>query len=148
MWGVEKFLVILGKINKAFVNGEFEIARQEYTKGIEVSPEDPRLWSNRAQTFIKLLYPELAIVDATNALSLIEPKIISGIYDNADLVLFCKSGWRKAEALAKSDEHGSAAKNWRDYLKLLIGEQWQVLIGMLGNVNRIATLKNIAILCF
>ncbi|RHZ46843.1 hypothetical protein Glove_606g175 [Diversispora epigaea] len=97
------------KGNKAFVNGEFETARQEYTKGIEVAPEDPRLWSNRAQTFIKLEYPELAIADATNALSFIEPKIISGKYDDADLILFCKSGWRKAEALAKSDEYGSAA---------------------------------------
>ncbi|CAG8588454.1 108_t:CDS:2 [Diversispora eburnea] len=95
--------------NKAFVNGDFETARQEYTKGIEVASEDPRLWSNRAQTFIKLGYPELAIADAINALSLIEPKIISGKYEDADLVLFCKSGWRKAEALAKSDEYGSAA---------------------------------------
>ncbi|RHZ46847.1 hypothetical protein Glove_606g158 [Diversispora epigaea] len=61
------------KGNKAFVNGGFEIARQEHTKGIEVPPEGPRLWSNRAQPFIKF------------------------------------GGWRKAEALAKSDEYGSAA---------------------------------------
>ncbi|RHZ78704.1 hypothetical protein Glove_157g84 [Diversispora epigaea] len=98
------------KGNKAFFNGEFETARQEYTKGIEVVPEDPRLWSNRAQTFIKLGYPELAIADAINALSLIEPKIISGKYDDSDLVLLCKSGWRKAEALAKSDEYRLAAR--------------------------------------
>ncbi|CAJ0755446.1 10848_t:CDS:2 [Entrophospora sp. SA101] len=91
------------KGNKAFIDGEFETARQEYTKGIEVAPEDPRLWSNRAQTFIKLGYPELAMVDAVNARSLIEPKITSGKYSDADLALFCKSGWREAGALAKCD---------------------------------------------
>jgi hypothetical protein len=96
--------------NKAYGDGEFETARQEYTKGIEVTPEDPRLWSNRAQTFIKLGYPELAVVDATNARSLIEPKIISGEYEDADLVLFCKSGWREADALAKCDGFELAAE--------------------------------------
>ncbi|RHZ80830.1 hypothetical protein Glove_132g48 [Diversispora epigaea] len=97
------------KGNKAFVKGEFETARQEYTKGIEIEPEDPRLWSNRAQTFIKLEFPELAITDTNNALSLIAPKIISGKYDDADLVLFCKSGLRKAEASAKCDAYDPAA---------------------------------------
>ena len=97
------------KGNKAFVDGEFETAWQEYTKGIEVTPEDPRLWSNRAQIFIKLGYPELAVVDATYARSLLESKIISGEYENADLALLCKSKWREAEALAKCDGFDSAA---------------------------------------
>ncbi|CAG8713756.1 3892_t:CDS:1, partial [Ambispora leptoticha] len=97
------------KGNKAFVDREFETARQEYTKGIEVDPEDPRLWSNRAQTFIKLGYPELASVDTAIARSLIEPKIISGKYDDVDLVLLCKNGWREAEALAKCDGFELAA---------------------------------------
>ncbi|CAG8533645.1 2021_t:CDS:2 [Diversispora eburnea] len=97
------------KGNEAFVKGEFETARQEYAKGIEVTPKDPRLWSNRAQTFIELGYPELTIADAINSLSLIEPKIISGKYEDADMVLFCNSGWRKAEALANCDEYGSAS---------------------------------------
>ncbi|GBC04744.1 hypothetical protein RclHR1_05840005 [Rhizophagus clarus] len=98
------------KGNKAFVNGEFETARQEYTKGIEVTPEDPRLWSNRAQTFIKLEYPELAVVDAVTARSLIEQKIISGEYEDADLALLCKSGWREAVALANCDGFELAAR--------------------------------------
>ncbi|CAG8727880.1 uncharacterized protein OCT59_004633 [Rhizophagus irregularis] len=120
------------KGNKAFVDKEFETARQEYTKGIEVTPEDPRLWSNRAQTFIKLEYPELAVVDAAYACSLLEPKIISGKYENADLALLCKSRWREAEALAKCNGFDLAASALERlfqiaYRRPVAGVDWNAL---------------------
>lgn len=107
------------KGNKAFVDGDFETARQEYTKGIEATPEDPRLWSNRAQTFIKLELPELAVVDTIYARSLLEPKIISGKYENSDLTLLCKSGWREADALAKCDGFDLAASALERLFKIV-----------------------------
>ncbi|CAB5343330.1 unnamed protein product [Rhizophagus irregularis] len=42
------------KGNKAFVYGGFETARQEYTKGIEVTPEEPRLWSTMRKSSLNL----------------------------------------------------------------------------------------------
>ncbi|CAG8449020.1 7272_t:CDS:2, partial [Diversispora eburnea] len=91
---------------------------------IEVASEDPRLWSNRAKTFIKLGYS-----DAINALSLIVPKIISGKYDDTDLVLLCKSGWRKAEALAKSDEYQLAARELERLSRISVGSDRYIVIG-------------------
>ncbi|RHZ60950.1 hypothetical protein Glove_350g131 [Diversispora epigaea] len=55
---------------------------------IKVELEDPRLWSNCAQTYIK----------------------INGKHVDADLVLLCKSGWRKAEELARNEEYRLAAR--------------------------------------
>ncbi|CAB4472902.1 hypothetical protein RhiirA5_415009 [Rhizophagus irregularis] len=43
------------KGNKAFVYGGFETARQEYTKGIEVTPEEPRLWSTMRKSSLNLV---------------------------------------------------------------------------------------------
>jgi hypothetical protein len=43
------------KGNKAFVDGEFDPARQKYTKGIEVTPEEPRLWSTMRKSSLNLV---------------------------------------------------------------------------------------------
>ncbi|CAG8610523.1 10604_t:CDS:1 [Ambispora leptoticha] len=63
------------KGNRAMKKCDYKTAREEYTEGLLETPEDPALWCNRSLAFLKEGYPELALMDASRAILLLEKKM-------------------------------------------------------------------------
>ncbi|CAG8506072.1 12583_t:CDS:2 [Ambispora gerdemannii] len=122
--------------NKAMENGDYNKAYAEYSKGITINPHDPALWCNRALTFLKLGYPELAIVDAQRTINTLDeffrdyknensamriPPILKASeklsIDQKMIQLKCKAKYRECLALANLELYVCATRSCKDLLK-------------------------------
>ncbi|GBB86512.1 hypothetical protein RclHR1_12930009 [Rhizophagus clarus] len=83
--------------NDAIKNKDYIKAWEEYTKGLEITPEDPVLWSNRSFACLKAGFPELAMMDAYRVMNLCNQ---DNIKNNESLrTLYQKGNFRYAESL-------------------------------------------------
>ncbi|KAG9288832.1 hypothetical protein G9A89_001156 [Geosiphon pyriformis] len=99
------------KGNKKFKEGDYLAAREQYTLALALSPQDPLLWSNRAASHLKAGFPELAIVDAKKAETLLLKR------GAAKDTLFFKIKYRYSEAAAALGVYEHAAEKLDAVLK-------------------------------
>nr|CAG8445998.1 8704_t:CDS:1 [Entrophospora candida] len=62
-------------INNALNEGNYDTAWEEYSKGLIAYPTNPTLWYNRSVIDYLKGFPELAIMDATRSLKLLEDEV-------------------------------------------------------------------------
>ncbi|CAH1757372.1 2793_t:CDS:10 [Entrophospora sp. SA101] len=65
-----KNLVVV--VNEAFEKGDYDMAWEDYTKGLIIYPTDPILWYNRSMVNSLKGFPELTIMDAKRSLEILE----------------------------------------------------------------------------
>ncbi|RIA93664.1 hypothetical protein C1645_873943 [Glomus cerebriforme] len=96
--------------NDAIKNKDYIKAWEEYTKGLEITPKDPTLWSNRSFACLKAGFPELAIMDSYRVIDLCDQDIIR---NNESLkTVYQKGNFRYAESLAALGLPRLAATNF------------------------------------
>jgi serine/threonine-protein phosphatase 5 len=78
----EQAVALKNQGNKAFAAHDWEGAIDLYTKAIELNPQDPTFYSNRAQANIKSEAYGYAIADATKAIE-IDPNFVKAYYRRA-----------------------------------------------------------------
>src|SRR5687768_10446768 len=84
--------------NEAMKNQDYIKAWEDYTKGLEITPKDPVLWSNRSLTCLKAGFPELALMDAHRVVTLCDKDAINR--DESLKTVLQKGKYRHAESLA------------------------------------------------
>ncbi|BHF84248.1 Stress-induced-phosphoprotein 1 [Sparganum proliferum] len=90
--------------NKAFEAGNYPLAMKHYTEAIKRNPEDPKLYSNRAACYTKLMEFPCALKDCETCISL-APDFIKGYL-------------RKAACLVAMKDLNQARKAYRKALEL------------------------------
>ncbi|CAI2172286.1 7251_t:CDS:2 [Funneliformis geosporum] len=83
--------------NEAIKNKDYIRAWEEYTKGLEITPKDPVLWSNRSFACLKAGFPELALMDARRVIILCDQDALSR--DQSLETVYQKGKFRYAESL-------------------------------------------------
>jgi len=98
--------------NALFKNGDFPGSIKEYTEAIKRNPEDAKLYSNRASSYIKLVEPTLALEDAEKCIKL-EPEFLKGHVRKGQALLAMKKRTEAQaafEAAAKIDANHPEVK--------------------------------------
>ncbi|KAL5105909.1 Stress-induced-phosphoprotein 1 [Taenia crassiceps] len=99
--------------NTAFSNGDFPTAMKHYCEAIKRNPDDPKLYSNRAACYSKLMEFSCALKDCETCITL-DPKFIKGYLRKAACLMAMKdvtqarSAYRKALEL---DPNCTEARN-------------------------------------
>ncbi|KAK2069592.1 hypothetical protein P8C59_004154 [Phyllachora maydis] len=78
----EQAIALKNEGNKAFAAHDWPKAIDNYTKAIELHPDEPTFWSNRAQAYLKTEAYGYAIRDATKAVEL-KPDFVKAYYRRA-----------------------------------------------------------------
>lgn len=78
----EKATALKNEGNKAFAAHDWPKAAELYTKAIEINPNEPTYYSNRAQAYLKSEAYGYAIADATKAIEL-NPAFVKAYYRRA-----------------------------------------------------------------
>src|SRR5205823_2469961 len=87
------------KGNQAIKDLDYLTAILEYTKGLRLTPLDPALWCNRAFAYIQHGEPELAVLDAIRARTLLLEQTV----DEITVRLLFKAIYREGQAYAKTE---------------------------------------------
>lgn len=95
----EEAVALKNKGNEAFKKKDWPAAIDFYTQAIDVNPNEPSFYSNRAQANIKLEAYGYAVADATHAVEL----------DSN----FAKAYYRRAVANTAILKHGDAIHDWK-----------------------------------
>src|SRR5436190_1606760 len=97
--------------NDAIKNNDYIKAWEEYTKGLEITPKDPVLWSNRSLACLKAGFPELAMMDAYRVIDLCGKDC-----DESFKTVYQKGKFRYAESLAALGLPRLASEAFNDIL--------------------------------
>ncbi|CAG8485323.1 13680_t:CDS:2 [Funneliformis mosseae] len=100
--------------NEAIKSKEYIRAWEEYTKGLEITPKDPVLWSNRSFACLKAGFPELALMDARRVIILCDQDAISR--DQSLETVYQKGKFRYAESLVALGLPRLAAEAFNDII--------------------------------
>uniref|UniRef100_A0A1I8GAJ9 Stress-induced-phosphoprotein 1 n=3 Tax=Macrostomum lignano TaxID=282301 RepID=A0A1I8GAJ9_9PLAT len=100
------------KGNEQFSNGKFPDAIRHYSEAIRRNPDDPRLYSNRAACYTKLMEFNMALKDCDTCIKK-DPKFIKGYLRKGACLMAMKENVKAAEAYRKAleiDENCQEAK--------------------------------------
>lgn len=98
--------------NALFKKGDFPGSIKEYTEAIKRNPDDAKLYSNRASSYIKLVEPTLALADAEKCIKL-DPEFLKGHVRKGQALLAMKKrtdAQTAFEAAAKIDANHPEVK--------------------------------------
>lgn len=109
------------KGNEYFAKGKFPDAIRHYSEAIKRSPEDPRLYSNRAACYTKLMEFNMALRDCDACIKK-DPKFVKGYLRKGACLLAMKENVKAAEAYRKALELDEACEEAKQgYMQAELG---------------------------
>jgi len=91
------------KGNTVFTAGDFPTAVRHYSEALKRNPEDPKIYSNRAAAYSKLMEFNLALKDCERCIAL-DPAFLKGYLRMGHICLALKNPQKAAEAFKKAIE--------------------------------------------